>query len=139
MEKIKNGTFRFAGKSWHELDFELAISYKSIEETLTSNLVLTNYGAGLAGILCFFVCAPFDDPNKERERFYTKDKEIFIVRQLNYEIFSRLSLEDAVKMQAQVFLAALEKVKNRKKQIPDFDFHRFYADVEKLFKEKNWL
>jgi hypothetical protein len=42
-------------------------------------------------------------------------------------------------MQAQIFLAALEKVKNRKKTLNDFDFKRFYQDVEKAFKEKNWV
>jgi hypothetical protein len=42
-------------------------------------------------------------------------------------------------MQANVFLQALNKVRKRKKAIPDFDFERFYADVEKLFAENRWI
>lgn len=126
-------------KVWHELDGNLVRTYGVFERAITDKIKLSNYGNGLSHILCFFVCVPFDDPNKSRERFYSKDKELFIVRQLNYEIFSQLSVEEALKMQAKVFLAALENVKNRKKQIPDFDFLRFYEDVERLFREKNWI
>ena len=129
----------FTSKTWHELSDELGVSYVKIKKYLNASITLSDYGSGIESILCFFVCVPFKDKNKEHVRFYNSDKGLDIVRQLNYEIFSQLSVEEALKMQAKVFLAALENVKNRKKQIPDFDFPRFYEDIVRLFREKNWI
>jgi hypothetical protein len=129
----------FTSKTWHELSEELAGSYVIIREQLAEKITLSDYGTGIQSILCFFVCLPYDDPNNEHERFYARDKGLDIVRKLDYDVFRQLKREDAVKMQAQIFLAALEKVKNRKKTLNDFDFKRFYQDVEKAFKEKNWV
>jgi len=129
----------FTSKTWHELSEELAGSYVIIREQLAEKITLSDYGTGIQSILCFFVCLPYDDPNNEHERFYARDKGLDIVRKLDYDVFRQLKKEDAVKMQAQIFLAALEKVKNRKKTLNDFDFKRFYQDVEKAFKEKNWV
>ena len=139
MEKITLSGIGFTSKYWHELPFQLAGSYRDMADILAEKITLSDYGTGIQSILCFFVCLPYDDPNNEHERFYARDKGLDIVRKLDYDVFRQLKKEDAVKMQAQIFLAALEKVKNRKKTLNDFDFKRFYQDVEKAFKEKNWV
>jgi hypothetical protein len=139
MKKIIKYEFGFTSKTWHELSVSLSLSYVEIKNLLNSNLNLAAYGHGLSHILTFFVCVPFRDKNKEHIRFYANDKGLDIVRQLDYATFSQLSLENALKMQANVFLQALNKVRKRKKAIPDFDFERFYADVEKLFAENRWI
>lgn len=139
MEKIILSGIGFTSKYWHELSEELAGSYFVIRQVLAQKITLSDYGTGVKSILCFFVCLPYDDPNNEHERFYARDNGLDIVRKLDYDIFRQLKNEDAVKLQAQIFLAALEKVKNRKKPLKNFDFNRFYGDIEKLFKENGWV
>jgi len=138
MKKIELKGVLFVGKAWHELTFDKASVYTELEKHL-ENINLAAYGRGLSHILTFFVCVPFQDKNKEHIRFYANDKGLDIVRQLDYAVFSQLSLDNALKMQANVFLQALNKVRKRRKTIPDFDFERFYANVENLFREKGWI
>jgi 3-hydroxy-3-methylglutaryl CoA synthase len=121
------------------LDKLLVFSYQLIEKYF-EHIFLQTYGSGVKSIRFTFVCMTHQTQNhQEKTLFSQKDKELYIVRQLDYGVFSQLSLDNALKMQANVFLQALNKVRKRKKTIPDFDFERFYADVENLFREKGWI
>jgi hypothetical protein len=121
------------------LDKSLVFSHQLLEKNFEP-ISLEIYGTGVHSLRFTFVCLTHRTQNhQEKTLFSQKDKELYIVRQLDYATFSQLSLENALKMQANVFLQALNKVRKRKKAIPDFDFERFYADVEKLFAENGWI
>jgi hypothetical protein len=110
-----------------------------LSDVLNAQLQLESYGEGVKGIaFIFIVTLPADDIHVESFRYRKKNQEIHVQMRLPFAAVKSSSLEEVLHLMAQKYLdTMLEKLLN--KNIPEFDWRRFTADVQNLFEQKGWL
>jgi len=149
LEKIEKQDFPFVGS---EPQPEFIVSSKAyrasnasfslkIQDLLNENLSISNYSVSKIKHLSFiFIILPTDWDGVQRpERKYYKNKERKFYVDLhisNYQQFIDAKPQEALKIMASETLRGAKKFLSG---VKDFNFERFYADLESLFKQQGWV
>jgi hypothetical protein len=149
LEKIEKQDFPLVGT---EPQPEFIVSSKAyrasnasfslkIQDLFNENLSISNYSVSKIKHLSFiFIILPSDWNGVQRpERKYYKNKECKLYVDLhisNYQQFIDAKPQEALKLMATETLRGAKKFLSG---VKDFNFERFYADVEDLFKRQGWV
>jgi len=121
------------------MDKDSASKIKSVDVrilTLLSNLTIQNYTTYTKIITVLVALAPISFPEKERLVVRKKFNKLEIYINLDYEKLLSSTETETLQLIAQTYLAAIDRFLMKRK---DFDAKKFYADVEKLFRENGIL
>jgi len=149
LEKIEKQDFPLVGT---EPQPEFIVSSKAyrasnasfslkIQDLFNENLSISNYSVSKIKHLSFiFIILPSDWNGVQRpERKYYKNKECKLYVDLhisNYQQFIDAKPQEALKLMATETLRGAKKFLSG---VKDFNFERFYADLESLFKRQGWV
>jgi hypothetical protein len=74
---------------------------------------------------------------KEQKYFKPRSKSLFLdLKAIDYDKFTTATKQEALKIMATETLRGVKKFLSG---VKDFNFERFYADVEGLFKQQGWV
>lgn len=133
---MKQPTFVFSSASWHEVYDKLSTA--SIKQVITKNLTLANYTTTVNKIVFIYIATrPNNIRHTEVKKYHPRKKEIHTYLKLDYEKVKVSSKTTVVQMMAQLFLDSILLYPEMK--VKDFDYQRFYQDVQALFQEQDWL
>jgi Immunity protein 44 len=112
------------------------VNYHEETMILINNLVLCNYSSIKNLIVIFVAFSPEAFPEPEKLRFRKSKNEIEIRINIDYEALLQAKEAQTRQLIAKTYLSAISRFLSKRK---DFDYQRFYADVEKLFRANGFL
>lgn len=117
--------------------------YETLEATLNKSLIINNYTEKIERIVFTYMGYKLDDPihNKELRYYNKRKKRLELSLKLDYEKVLQANETEMLQMMAQLYLEAIKTYPNirGKVKLSEFDYIRFYEDVEALFVEKGWV
>jgi len=129
-------SFGFTAKTDEKVLYKV-LKFNVIEEVLNSRLSISDYTEKLQKIVFVYLAASpelaiiHDDFMKYRR----KSKCIEIGLNLDYELLTQTEDENVLEILASSYLEGIKKFM----QIKDFDYKRFYHDVEQLFFDNGFI
>jgi len=110
----------------------------SFGELLNDNLDLNDYGTGLTKVGFTFVGKkPDDQPIQNEAEYDPIQKKISLKLNLNYYQIKSVEKNDVSKVMATLFLNSIDVYKQL--EVPEFEFSKFYRDLEGLFFRRGLL
>lgn len=111
-----------------------------IRDLLNENLSISNYSSALKNLTFIYLIMPPNNDGvnwKERKYYKRSEQKYFIdICFSDYDRFCKAKPQEALKLMATETLRGAKKFLSG---VKDFNFERFYADVEDLFKEQGWV
>lgn len=130
--------FIISGIIWHEIHHKFLFNFGRIADVLNQRLRFSTYGLGLEGISVIFISVPPENTiHEEVTNYNKKEKELTLHRKLSYEKASQYSETETLRLMAENYLHILAEIQSL--NIPNFDSHRLYKDVQKAFLEVGWI
>ena len=125
--------------SWHQVSDEVAIdNVVTIEDTLKTNLKLSDYG-DIVGVAFIYIITQSDDGMHQNGFSYRpKRKELYTQMRLPYDVVQKSTPEEVLHLMAAKYIDTMLEWLPKKK-IANFDWQRFVKDVQDLFERQGWL
>lgn len=131
-----NRQFFMGSAIWHEI-YEQTRSV-IMEDKLNQHISLQNYGSGVNSIyFTHIVMRPANKNHPDFQRYKPRKKEIHFGINLVYEEVKGSTNTEVLRLMGQSFLNSILLYPELK--VKDFDYKRFYTDVQKLFAVNGWL
>ncbi len=111
-----------------------------IKNLLNKCLKIKDYSCKLKQLTVTFIIYPEDwnGINRKEQWYYNNKKtNLFVdIKIVNYQQFIEATPQEALKIMATETLRGVKKFLSG---VKDFNFERFYADLESLFKQHGWV
>ncbi len=107
-------------------------------KALEDNINLNTYGAGIASIIYIPIGLPAcDEFHQEKMVYKNRNKKMDIRLKLDYQKLKNATDQEFLQMVADLFLFSIDRFKRHR--VKNFDIPAFKEDVQKVFRERNWI
>ncbi|GJM33521.1 MAG: hypothetical protein DHS20C18_25220 [Saprospiraceae bacterium] len=122
---------------WDGIGDNISISIGLLENLLTENLSMENYGKGVELISVNFIAVPPENKNHpEQLKYHPRGRELYAQLKLPFQQIRYASPQQIIKLMAQTYLKAIDQYADL--TIPDFNLRQFKTDVIQLFDRAGW-